>query len=70
MVQFCLVQFSVYFNSAYIDSIYYRTQQLCIMCARTLILFMVALVLREKSDVREKVNYVIPPTSGFLEDLM
>jgi len=34
---------------------------------------MVALVLREKSEVREKVNYEIPPTSGFLvcsEDLM
>ena len=56
VTQFCLVQFSVYFNSAYINSIYYRTQQFCVMCARTLILFMVALVLREKSEVREKVN--------------
>jgi len=70
MVQFCLVQFSVYFNSACIDSIYYRTQQFCVMCARTLILSIVALVLREKIVVRENVNYVIPPTSGFLENLM
>jgi len=40
------------------------------MCARTLILSIVALVLREKIVVRENVNYVIPPTSGFLENLM